>query len=158
MIVDYIQAHQSSFWVALGFLLLATEVLVFGFTTIIFLFAGIGAIITGLLMMSGVLAETWISGMACFGISTGIISVLLFKPLRKMQDSPAKVQPQSSDLVGYSFVLQQDITNIQPGTHRYSGISWKVEIDVSAGVDEIKAGQRVEVVSLDAGVFRVTAV
>ena len=155
--IEYIQAHQSGFWIALGFLLLATEVLVFGFTTIIFLFAGIGAVITGLLMMSGVLAETWISGMACFGISTGIISVLLFKPLRKMQDSPAKVQPQSSDLVGYSFVLQQDITNTQPGTHRYSGIDWKVEIDASAGVDEIKAGQRVEVVSLDAGVFRVAA-
>jgi hypothetical protein len=156
--IEYIQAHQPGFWIALGFLLLATEVLVFGFTTIIFLFAGIGAVVTGLLMMSGVLAETWISGMASFGICTGIISVLLFKPLRKMQDSPAKVQPQSSDLVGYSFVLQQDITNIQPGTHRYSGINWKVEIDVSAGVDEIKAGQRVEVVSLDAGVFRVKAV
>jgi hypothetical protein len=156
--IEYIQAHQSGFWIALGFLLLATEVLVFGFTTIIFLFAGAGAVVTGLLMMSGVLAETWISGMACFGISTGIISVLLFKPLRKMQDSPAKVQPQSSDLVGYSFVLQQDITNIQPGTHRYSGINWKVEIDSSAGVDEIKAGCHVEVVSLDAGVFRVAAV
>jgi inner membrane protein len=156
--IEYIQAHQSGFWIALGFLLLATEVLVFGFTTIIFLFAGIGAVVTGLLMMSGVLPETWISGMASFGICTGIISVVLFKPLRKMQDSPAKVQPQSSDLVGYGFVLQQDITNIHPGTHRYSGIDWKVEIDVSAGVDEIKAGQHVEVVSLDAGVFRVKAI
>jgi len=156
--IEYIQAHQSGFWIALGFLLLATEVLVFGFTTIVFLFAGIGAVVTGLLMMAGVLDQTWISGVACFGISTGIISVLLFKPLRKMQDSPAPVQKQSSDLVGYSFVLMQDISSTQTGTHRYSGIDWKVEIDSSAGADEIKAGQRVEVVSLDAGVFRVKAV
>ena len=156
--IEYIQAHQPGFWIALGFLLLATEVLVFGFTTIVFFFAGIGAVVTGLLMMAGVLDQTWIAGVASFGISTGIISVLLFKPLRKMQDSPAAVQKQSSDLVGYSFVLMQDISSTQAGTHRYSGIDWKVEIDSSAGTDEIKAGQRVEVVSLDAGVFRVKAV
>ncbi len=154
--IEYIQAHQSGFWIALGFLMLATEVLVFGFTTIIFLFAGVGAIVTGLLMMSGVLAETWIAGVACFGISTGVISVLLFKPLRKMQDAPAKVQPQSSDLVGYEFVLEQDITSTQPGVYRYSGVNWKVELDGTQA--SLPAGQRVCVTSLDAGVFRVKAV
>ena len=156
--IEYIQTHQSGFWIAVGFLLLASEVLLFGFTTIIFLFAGIGALITGLLMSAGVLPETWITGVSSFGISTGIISVLLWKPLSKMQNGRAPKQSQSSDLIGYEFVLQEDISLMSTGNHRYSGVDWKIELDSTADVDSLSAGQRVAVVSVDAGVFRVKSV
>jgi len=156
--IEYINAHQSGFWIAFGFLMLAAEALLFGFTTIIFLFAGIGAVITGLLMMAGILASTWIAGVACFGISTGIVSLLLWKPMKQLQDKPAKPQVQSSDLVGYEFVLQQDISLSRPGTQRYSGINWSVELDSSESATQLHAGQRVKVCSLDAGVFRVKAI
>jgi membrane protein implicated in regulation of membrane protease activity len=156
--IDYIQAHQSGFWIATGFALLAMEVLLFGFTTIVLLFAGLGAIITGLLMLAGVLDQTWITGVASFGICTGISSVLLWKPLRSMQDKSTPVHKQSSDFIGYEFVLQQSISLTQTGLHRYSGVDWKVEIDASAGVNAINAGQRVKVCSLDAGVLRVAVV
>ena len=155
--IEYIDMHQSGFWIATGFALLAAEVLLFGFTTIIFLFAGLGAIVTGLAMMFGLLPETWTAGIACFGISTGVISTVLWRPLRKMQDSTAPPQRQSSDLIGYEFVLQQDVTTLQPGKHRYSGVDWKVELDRQAG-DKLSAGQRVTVTSIDAGIFRVKAV
>jgi len=155
--IDYINAHQSGFWIAAGFALLAAEVLLFGFTTIIFLFAGLGALVTGLAMMLGALPETWTAGIACFGISTGITSALLWNPLRRMQDSGSPPKQQSSDLIGYEFVLQQDVTTLQPGEHRYSGINWKVELDADAG-NSLSAGQRVMVTSVDAGVFRVRAV
>jgi hypothetical protein len=155
--IDYINAHQSGFWIAIGFVLLAAEVLVFGFGTIVFMFAGIGALVTGLAMMFGLLPETWVAGISCFGISTGLASALLWKPLKKLQASGSPPQKQSSDLIGYQFVLKQDITAMQPGTHRYSGVDWKVELDASAG-DMLSAGQRVAVTSLDAGIFRVKAV
>jgi len=155
--IEYVNAHQSGFWIAIGFALLAAEVLVFGFGTIVFLFAGLGAIITGLAMMFGLLPETWIAGISCFGISTGIVSTALWKPLKKMQASGSPPQKQSSDLIGYEFVLEQDITAIQPGRHRYSGVDWKVELDATAG-DQLGAGQRVAVTSVDAGIFRVMAV
>lgn len=63
-------------------------------------------------------------------------------PLKRMQDSGAPKQQQSSDLIGYEFVLQQDVTPSQPGQHRYSGIDWKVELDASAD-EKLNAGQRV---------------
>ena len=156
--IEYIQTHQSGFWIALGFILLASEVLVFGFSTIVFLFAGIGALVTGGLMSAGVLNETWIAGISCFGISTGIASVLLWKPLSKMQDDNVSKQNRSSDLIGYEFVLQEGITLTSTGTHRYSGVDWKIELDGAAGVDALPAGQRVAVASLDAGIFRVKPV
>ena len=154
--IEYIDTHQSGFWIAIGFALLAAEVLLFGFTTIILLFAGLGAIITGLAMMFGLLPETWTAGIACFGITTGIAGVALWKPLKRMQDSSTPPQKQSSDLIGYVFVLQQDVTALQPGHHRYSGVDWKVELDGNAG-DQLNAGQRVVVTSVDAGIFRVKA-
>jgi len=154
--IEYIGMHQSGFWIATGFALLAAEVLLFGFTTIIFLFAGLGAIVTGLAMMSGLLPETWTAGISCFGISTGLIGAALWKPLKKMQDGSTSPQRQSSDLIGYEFVLQQDITTLQPGQHRYSGVDWKVELDGQAG-KQLSAGQRVTVTSIDAGIFRVKA-
>ena len=155
--IDYIQTHQSGFWVALGFAMLASEVLLFGFTTIILLFAGIGALITGLLMSAGVLPETWIAGVSSLGISTGIVSVLLWKPLSKMQNGHVPKRSNSSDLIGHEFVLQEDISHTNTGSHRYSGVDWKVELDASAGVDSLSAGQRVAVVSVDVGIFRVKA-
>ena len=152
--IEYINMHQSGFWIAIGFALLAAEVLLFGFTTIIFLFAGLGAIVTGLAMMFGLLPETWTAGISCFGITTGLVSAALWKPLKKMQDNSTPPQRQSSDLIGYEFVLQQDITTLQPGQHRYSGVDWKVELDGQAG-EQLSAGQRVTVTSIDAGIFRV---
>lgn len=155
--IEYIDMHQSGFWIATGFALMAAEVLLFGFTTIVLLFAGLGAIITGLAMMSGVLPETWTAGIACFGISAGIVSAVLWKPLKNMQDSGTPRRQQSSDLIGHEFVLQQDVTVTHPGQHRYSGVDWKVELDASAG-DRLSAGQKVAITSIDAGVFRVKAV
>jgi membrane protein implicated in regulation of membrane protease activity len=155
--IDYINAHQSGLWIAIGFALLAAEVLVFGFGTIVFMFAGIGALVTGLAMMFGLLPETWVAGISCFGISTGLASTLLWKPLKNLQASGSPPQKQSSDLIGYEFVLEQDISSNQPGSHRYSGVDWKVELDTSAG-EQLSAGQRVVVTSLDAGIFRVKSV
>ncbi len=155
MMTEYIQSHQAGFWMALGFILLVVEVMVFGFSTIALFFAGLGAVTTGLLMQAEILPHTWIAGIACFGLSTGLYSVLLWKPLLRIQTNSIPQQKQSSDLIGLDFILEQDITTIQTGTTKYSGISWRVEIDQDADVEHINRGQRVVVSSVDAGIFRV---
>jgi len=155
--IEYINENQAGFWVAVGFILLAAEVLVFGFGTIVFLFAGIGAILTGLLMMSGLLPQTWIVGISCFGIGTGIVSAALWTPLRKMQDNSEPQKQLSSDLIGYRFVLEQDIAPMSAGKHRYSGVDWQVKLEEG---DEatLVTGQKVVVSSVDVGIFYVKAV
>lgn len=156
--IEYIQSHQSGFWITAGFILLVAEALVFGFATIIILFAGIGALVTGLLMTIGVLPETWIAGVSSFGLSTGVVSILLWKPMRRLQNDNVSSQSNSSDLIGYEFVLQEDISPMKTGHHRYSGIDWTIELDPSAAADSLSAGQRVKVASVDAGIFRVKSV
>ena len=154
MVAEYIVGHQPEFWLVLGFVMLAIEV-VTGFTTGVFLFAGLGALTSGVLMSFGMLPETWIAGVSCTGISTGIITALLWKPLKNLQGNRSIQKDNSSDFVGYEFFVQSDITPLNPGTTNYSGISWKVEIDKDAGVDTIEAGQRVSVSSVEVGIFKV---
>jgi membrane protein implicated in regulation of membrane protease activity len=154
MITDYIVSHQAEFWLVFGFAMLAIEVIT-GFTTGVFLFAGLGALSTGVLMSSGLLPETWIAGISCTGISSGIITLLLWRPLKNLQGDRATEKDNSSDLVGHEFVVESDITVNKPGSTNYSGITWKVEIDKDAGINTIKAGQRVSVSSVEVGVFKV---
>ena len=154
MIADYIANHQNEFWLALGFALLALEVIT-GFSTGIFLFAGLAGITTGLLMSSGVLPETWTAGISSLGISSGVITALLWKPLKKLQGNRSTEKDNSSDLIGHEFVLDSDIAVNKPGITQYSGISWKVQIDRDAGVDTIEAGQSVTVSSVEVGAFKV---
>ncbi len=154
---EYINSHLSNFWIAIGFILLILEVLIFGFSTLIFMFAGIAAVLTGLGIMFGVLPETWMASVSSFGIATGIVGITLWKPLIKMQSNGVVQEQQSSDLIGYEFVLKQNISILEPGLHRYSGVDWKVELDKHAG-ESLSAGQRVTVTSLEPGVFRVDVV
>ncbi|MDH5764872.1 MAG: NfeD family protein [Gammaproteobacteria bacterium] len=157
MIVDYIANHQAEFWVITGFILLAVEVGT-GFVIGVFLFTGLGALVTGLLMMASILPETWIVGVACTGISSGLIATALWKPLKKLQGEGVAKKDNSSDLVGYEFITESDISMANPGSTQYSGISWKVEIDRQAGVETIASGQRVVVTSVEVGRFIVKPV
>ncbi len=153
--MEYIHNNFSGFWIALGFALLVTEILVFGFSTLILLFIGLGALTSGLLMTVGLLPETWTAGLACTGVVTGISSSLLWRPMQKLQNSSAQKSGQSSDFIGIDFILAQDISVIEPGKHPYSGVEWRVEIEKDSEHDSLKKGDRVEVTSVDAGIFRV---
>jgi len=154
MIINYIASHQAEFWLVMGFALLAAEVLT-GFTVGVFLFAGMGALVTGGLMSFGIIAETWVAGISTTGISTGVITALLWKPLKNLQGDRPVEKDNSSDLIGHTFVTENKITTTKPGNTQYSGVSWRVEIDEDAGIDVIEAGKHVTVSSVEVGVFKV---
>lgn len=154
MIIDYIHSHQSEFWIFLGFGLLVLE-LITGLTTGVLLFGGLGALATGLIMSFGILPETWTAGLSSVGICSAMIAALLWFPFKRIQGGKTMTKDNSSDIVGYKFVTEQDIEPSKPGSKQYSGITWRVEIDPQCGIEKIAAGQHVEVSSVDVGVFRV---
>jgi membrane protein implicated in regulation of membrane protease activity len=153
--IEYFNEHQYAFWVSAGFLMLAIEAGVLGFSSGVLLFSAMGALITAGLLWLGVLPDTWLAGVACFGISSGVSAVLLWKSLLKLQNFDVPEKDNSSDLVGLRFVVKQPVTLAEPGSTRYSGVDWRVEITPGMGLDEIEPGTLVAVVSVDAGVFRV---
>ncbi|WP_177183629.1 NfeD family protein [Nitrosomonas cryotolerans] len=135
--------------------MLITEVLLLGMSTGVLLFSGLGALATGFMMLTGLLPETWLAGIASVGISAGIITALLWRTLKRLQVHSVSGSDQSSDLIGLELVLENEIQVHAPDKIRYSGIDWRVEIDMTAGVESIAAGERVSVASVDVGVLRV---
>ncbi len=156
--IGYFEANQHAFWFAVGFVLLAIEIGFLGLASGIVLFAGIGALATGIMLWLGWLPNTWLAGIASFGISAFVSAVVLWKPLLKLQNYKTPAKDNSSDLIGYAFHLQQPITTTSHGSIRYSGVEWRVEIDESCELPSLEAGHKVVVASVDAGVFRVRPV
>ena len=153
--IGYFEANQHAFWFAVGFVLLAIEIGFLGLASGIVLFSGIGALLTGVLIWLGWLPQTWLAGIASFGISSFLIAVILWKPLLRFQNQKVPAKDNSSDLIGYEFRLQQPITTTVHGKTQYSGIEWRVEIDAGSGLTSLDSGSKVVVTSVDAGVFRV---
>lgn len=156
--MDLFLQHQAAFWLALGFVLLAVEILAFGLGSGVLLFGSLGAILTGILLWAGWLPAVWWIGIACFAIASGALAAVLWKPLMAMQNNNARMgEDQSSDLIGYRFVLDTEITRQTPGKLRYSGIDWRVYLSERADSDRLAAGQRVQVERVNAGRFDVIA-
>ncbi len=155
MLIEYFNEHQAAFWVTAGFVILAIEVLAFGLASGVLLFAGIGALTTGGLIWLGIVPHTWVAGIACFAVTTGASAMALWKPLKNFQGDGDITPEPTSDLIGHQFRLDESISVSKPGTTRFSGVEWRVEVDDKAGVETIDAGNKVSVVSIDAGIFRV---
>lgn len=155
--MEFITQHLPEFWYVVGFGLLAIEATVLGLSSGVVLFAGIAALITGGLLSAELLSHTWLSSIASFAIFSMLTTALLWKPFKNMQNRIATPDAdRSSDLIGHSFVLEQDITTSTPGKTRYSGIDWKVEIEHGSGLAQIEKGTQVKVSTVSAGIFRVT--
>lgn len=149
--MDWLNANLAYVLIFLGFALLAIEVAVLGFSVMILFFIGLGCLLTGILIFTGLIPATLVSALTGVAVLSFLSAVILWKPLKKMQDEVEKSEVKG-DLIGYSFVLETDISTREHGVHKYSGIEWKVKSD-----DPIAAGTEVEVVRTDVGEFRVAA-
>ena len=157
--IELINQNQPQFWLLCGFILLALEAAAFGFTSGVFLFTGIGALLTGVLMMTGLLPIGWTTGVVSSALLSVISAALLWQPLKRMQNETPDERNTASDFVGHSFELEEEITRAKPGSIHYSGIEWKVKIDgYETEAQSIAQGCRVVVTSIDVGCFHVKEV
>jgi len=149
---EFFSSHMAEAWFMLGFILLAIELFAFGMTSGVLLFAGIGGIVTGGFLWSGLLPESWGAAILCFALTTGVSVAVLWSPFKRLQSDSNVDHTPTSDLIGLRF---WDISKTNPGSTRYSGIAWSVEIAPDSLAPSIASGITVEVVSVDAGIFRV---
>ena len=103
-------------------------------------------------MILGLLASSLTVAFAAVAILSGLLAVMLWKPLKDMQ-SHVDNTPASGDLVGHSFILSGDVAPGQTINYRYSGIEWRIKSD-----EPLSAGTGVEVTVANVGEFTVAAV
>ncbi len=134
--VGWLESNMAVLLTFVGLGLLAIEVMVLGFAVVVLFFIGVGCLATGLLMFLGIIPATLVGALLGVALLTLLAATLLWKPLKRLQDKVDQ-QPVTSDLIGYSFTLETDVSRHNPGQVRFSGINWRVvsDADLPAGTD-----------------------
>jgi len=87
------------------------------------------------------------------GISTAITAVLLWKPLKWLQNSGGGPDT-SSDMIGRQVPTSNEITHYG-GTIRYSGINWNSRLAKDCTSDCIPEGELCIITSVDGNIMLV---
>lgn len=149
--MEVINDNLSEILVFIGLALLVIEVVVLGFSTFVLFFLGLACVLTGAVMYVGIIPESIMSTFVGVAVITAASAGLLWKPLKNMQNKVVRTTAQS-DLIGYNFVLQGNVSASERSAHKYSGIEWQVK-----SKEELVAGTRVEVIKVEVGAFTVVA-
>ena len=150
--MEYILSHLSQSFIVLGLILLAIEVLVFGFSTFVLFFIGVGAIASGVLMMMGLVPETVLNSVLATAIISIVVALVSWKPMKSIQNK-VEVSHVDNDMIGHRFLLSDDLPVGKTVTHRYSGIDWQVKAKT-----ELAMGTEVEITNIEVGILTVSRV
>jgi len=136
-------SNPVNFFVAFGLAMIVIEVAIMQLSTFWFIYIGLGAVITAVLLwaMPGL---GWTGGMAAFVVATLVITVLINRPLRKWQQKPGAIA--GNDAVGQSVQVVQKISADKPGKVNWSGSEWHAEL--ASGGSEKEIGQSATIVSM----------
>lgn len=131
----------------LGLIALIIEVVILGFSTFFLLFFGIALLLTSALIYMNIIEATWLSSISTLSIITLLLTLMLWKPLKRLQNSKANTQIDS-DFAMISFELEKDLTHSDPYHYQYSGITWLIKAE-----DTIEKGVKVKVIRKEVGVL-----
>ncbi|HUH57588.1 MAG TPA: NfeD family protein [Pseudomonadales bacterium] len=149
--MSWLAENLSNVLIAAGIGALIVDMVFFGFGTFILIFLGGSLLISGLAMLLGILPNTMDAALWSNAILTAILGVVLWKPLRRIQNKNGSKQI-TNDFASDPFVLQQDV-DIQGLTeHMYSGVRWKLRSH-----QPLSKGTLVEVVKVEVGSLWVKA-
>lgn len=146
--VEMILAHPHIFWLSLGGLLLAAEML--GGNGYL-LWSGVAGVITGLL--TWVLPVSWEWQAVIFCILT-LLAVWLWskwlaRQVKEQKPADSQLNQRGQQLVGQRFTLDAALVNGR-GQVRVGDSAWPVTAD-----DDFPAGSKVEVIAVEGITLRV---
>ena len=127
----------SILWLLAGAALLALEA--FGLPGIGFLFIGLGAIVTGVAIEIGIAAaDDYISQFAIFFVTSGALTVLLWRKLKTWHTNP-KATERFSNMIGDSAIIGKGgIAPGKEGQAQWSGTTMRAVLapEITAALAE----------------------
>lgn len=138
-----IEVTPFLFFIILGTLLIGAELLIFNLSVFWFLFIGAGAI--GAAMVAWLMPETsWVFATSAFVILSAIVSLLLYKPLQRWQQTPSSMA--GNDTIGQTVDVLTAIQPNQSGKVNWSGVDW--EATLAENSQALAQGDKAEIVSV----------
>ena len=145
--MEFLTDNIAQTLLILGVIALIVEVAVLGFGTFVLFFIGLSLVFSGALMYAGLLDASWITALWVNAIITAGLATLLWKPLKRLQESRESTDVHS-DFAELTFTLEHDIDEHNGYRYAYSGIEWLVK-----SKQPLCKGSEVKVVKKDVGVF-----
>jgi len=150
-IFELINANHDRFFYVLAGTSFILELSLLGLSGPLLFFA-IASLVTALLISVGLISG-WEVEILVVGVLTVLIALLLWKPLKKFQNSGGGADT-SSDMIGRVVAVSKDIT-AEEGAIRYSGIDWQARVDGSAKEAFIAAGEQCVIASVNGNIMLV---
>lgn len=143
----------SIIWLLTGALFLALEA--FGAPGIGFLFAGLGAILTGLLIELDIIAATdYVLHFAAFFINSSLLAFLLWNKVKRLR-APTGQRGEYSNIIGDDAVTIGTLAPDHTGEVRWSGTLMKAKLE--AGSEPLAGGADVVITAIQGNVLTVKA-
>ncbi len=127
-------------WLAAGALFLALEA--FGASGVGFLFAGLGAIVTAILVNYDIVdTDDTLAQFAWFFATTVVWTIILWKPMKKLRIGKDSGEKYSNIIGSSGIVTDGALEKGKGGKVKWSGTIMQAEIAEGAGVDRIEEGE-----------------
>jgi membrane protein implicated in regulation of membrane protease activity len=142
--MQYFLENPDHLWFAIAGLSFVIELSIMGLSGPLLFFA-IASLVTGILVSLGYV-HGWQNEILAVGVLTAVTAIILWKPLKKLQNSKGKTD-NSSDMIGLKVPASTDITSTS-GSVRYSGINWNARLDDNSNVDKINESNLCVIVAI----------
>jgi len=152
--MQYFLENPDHLWFLIAGLSFVIELSIMGLSGPLLFFA-IASLITGILVNTGLLND-WQTQVLAVGILTGITALILWKPLKKFQNTRTSTDT-SSDMIGLKVPASADITSTS-GSIRYSGINWNAKLADDCHVEKINDKSQCEIVAISGNTMLVKPV
>lgn len=145
--MDFLLQNLAEALMVLGVIALIVEVTVLGFSTFVLFFFGLSLLLSGGLMMLGILEPTASHAFWSNAVLTGALTLLLWQPLKNIQ-SQTDDKRVNSDFADHVFTLADNVDSSGESRYQYSGISWQLK-----SKHPIVKGTRVRISDREVGVL-----
>jgi len=152
--MEYFLANPDHLWYLIAGISFVIELSIMGLSGPLLFFA-IASLMTGILVSTGII-DGWQSQILTIGLLTALVAVVLWKPLKSLQNSKEKTD-NSSDMVGLKVLVSADVT-ATAGSIRYSGINWQARLADDANVTTITEQSQCIIVAITGNIMLVKAV
>ena len=142
--MQYFLDNHDHLWFLIAGLSFIIELSIMGLSGPLLFFA-IASLITGILVSVGMI-DGWQMELLSIGLLSALITVLLWKPLKKLQNEKSSTDG-SSDMIGLKVPASVEIT-AHAGSVRYSGINWNARLVDSNDQDDIAVGTQCVIVAI----------
>lgn len=141
------QLPTSFLWLIAGAFFMGLEA--FGVSGIGFLFAGLAAITTGIIIESAAVGtEAYVAQFAWFFGCTALWGALLWKPLRKFQKG-RKASDGYHNMIGdVAIVSESGIKKGEAGQAHWSGTIMRAQLSSHCATEALPTGSKVKIVDV----------